>query len=310
LASLQAFLLILLVGGLLACGGGKNTEQKKTTDAKKEGKEDKSGSPYISKEVLSEIITSIPSSLEVTFLIKDLGLKFDKNFLSAMDKASGFKTDFKQALNLGIYSTDLVYANIYSQTQDVLSYLTAVNKLADALNIGEFFDFDQLKKLATSGSEIDTLMLQINLNLERINEHLQKKDRADLTILILTGGWIEALYLTCNLAKKSPHDLLNNRIGDQKVILDQLLLLLSFYEEEYPSVKELKEDLVGLNKVYENIKVTYNYQDNQTKKATPKEEDGILIIEDNVTSKINLTPKDLDKILETITAIRAKVSKT
>ncbi|NJL13616.1 MAG: hypothetical protein HC913_11825 [Microscillaceae bacterium] len=287
----------------MGCNGPakEKTGEELLAESKNQANQDKNQTPAISKEVLSDIVKSIPSPLEISFLIKDLGIRYDKTILNSADNMSNYNTSFKQALNLGIYSTDLGYANIYEQTQDALYYLTAVKNMAEGLKIGRFFDFNTIKELATKSNNLDSLLLVTNTNLERINEHLQESGRADLTILILTGGWLEALYLTCEVAKKQPNELLRNRIGEQKIILEQLLLLLSFYEEN-ESVKDLINELNELQRIYDNVKITYEYEE-----STAEEENGVLIVKDNTTSKINFTEKDLDNILSVSQKIRKKI---
>ncbi len=299
------FIIGLIATLCLACGGGGENAQTSDSDElledTPEEDESKPQTPAISKEVLSDIVKSIPSPLEISFLIRDLGIKYDKSILNSTDNIANYNTSYRQALNLGIYSTDLGYANIYEQTQDALIYLTSVKRMADDLRIGQFFDFQTIRDLATNSNNLDSLLLVTNTNLERINDHLQENGRADMTILILTGGWLEALYLTCEVAKKQPNELLKNRIGEQKIILDQLLLLLSFYEEK-ASIKKLIDDLNELQTIYNNVKITYEYDE-----STTKEENGILYVEDNTSSKINFTAKDLDNILNVSMKIRSKI---
>ncbi len=296
------YMLIACVCLVTACGGGNEQsgdeileESKNTSDSTKVQ------TPAISREVLSDIVKSIPSPLEISFLIKDLGIRYDRSILNASDNSANYNTNYRQALNLGIYSTDLGYANIYEQTQDALNYLSAVRDMAEGLKIGQFFDFNTIKDLATKSDNLDSLLLVTSTNLERINDHLQESGRADLTILILTGGWLEALYLTCEVAKKQPNELLRNRIGEQKLILDQLLLLLSFYEES-PDIKKLIDELNELQNIYENVKITYEFEE-----STTEEENGILVVKDNTRSKINFTEKDLDNILAATIKIRNKI---
>ncbi|TAF67977.1 MAG: hypothetical protein EAZ55_00970 [Cytophagales bacterium] len=258
----------------------------------------------ISTEVLADIVRSIPSPLEISFLIKDLGIQYNKGLLnSTEDKTTNYTTDFKKALNLGVYSADLGYSNIYSQTQDALYFLNSIKKMADGLQIGDFFDFNALKS-AINSNNLDSLLIVTNLNLKRINENLQKRERANLTVLIVTGGWLEMLYITCEVAKKTPNELLNNRIGEQKLILDQLMLLLSIYEEENTKIKELRNELGELQKIYNNVKIEFSQSKDPT---VTKEQNGILIVEDNTSNKINLTDKDLDNILKTTIKIRNKI---
>ncbi len=296
------YMLIACVFFITACGGGnEKSGDEILEESKNKSDSTKVQTPAISREVLSDIVKSIPSPLEISFLIKDLGIRYDRSILNASENSANYNTNYKQALNLGIYSTDLGYANIYEQTQDALNYLSAVRDMAEGLKIGQFFDFNTIKDLATKSDNLDSLLLVTSTNLERINDHLQESGRADLTILILTGGWLEALYLTCEVAKKQPNELLRNRIGEQKLILDQLLLLLSFYEES-PDIKKLIDELNELQNIYENVKITYEFEE-----STTEEENGILVVKDNTLSKINFTEKDLDNILGVTIKIRNKI---
>lgn len=302
---LAAWFLVFLV----SCGGGNKPSgviEDGGTDT--EVTEDTSDDAPIPKDVLNDIISSIPPPIEISFLISDLGVKYDKNILSDPKKADSYNTDFKQALNLGVYSTDLGYANIYRQTQDAVYYLNAVKKMADALDIGEYFDFNTLKDLTTNGDNYDSLIQVTQVNLEQINNHLQEKNKAHLTILILTGGWLEALNTLSQNAKQSSNELLNNRIAEQKIILDQLLLLLSYFEEEYENIKELRTDLSELQKIYDNVKITFSDDSGGDDSSTPMvTDDGIVIPAPNVRSEIKFTAEDLNKITEKSGEIRKKI---
>ncbi len=265
----------------------------------KKTKEKTNSGPAISVEVINDMVNAIPSPLEISFLIKDLNITYDKSVLNTVNKS--YNTPHKQALNLGIYSTDLGYANIYGQNQDAILFLGAVDGITKELKIK--FDSETIRKLASARSSLDTLLLETTKNLNNINNELQEKGRPDLTILILTGGWVESLYLTCEMTKKQPNELLKNRIGEQKIILEQLLLLLSFYEQNNENIRGLIKDFGKLNNVYENVKITYT----NNKEATTTEVDGKLVTEGGPTSEIKLEDKDLDAILESIRAIRKKM---
>lgn len=298
-----AFALCAIVSTTIftACGG---ETQKSGEELLKKNKEEQKTSkgPAVSKEVLADIIKSIPSPIEISFFIKDLQIKYDKTIANSAENVQKYNTNYKQALNLGIYSTDLGYCNIYEQTQDALGYLSAVKDMTTGLKMDQFLDFNTIKKLASSRSNLDSLLLVTTANLEKINEHLQEKGRADLTILILTGGWLESLYLTCAIAKKHANEALFSRIGEQKIILDQLLLLLSFYENT-GNIKSLIEDMNKLQTIYNDVKITYQY-----KQQNVKQQGDQIILEQNTESKIEFTSKDLDNVFKTTKAIREKIT--
>jgi GMP synthase-like glutamine amidotransferase len=114
---------------------------------------------------------------------------------------------------------------------------------------------------------------------------------------------LESLYLTCEVTKKQPNELLKTRIGEQKIILEQLLLLLSFYEQKNENIRNLISDFNKLNKIYENVKITYKNEPQVTKEGP----NGQLITEGGTTSEIQLTEEDLKAVLETVREIRKKV---
>jgi hypothetical protein len=67
--------------------------------------------------------------------------------------------------------------------------------------------------------------------------------------LILTGGWLEALHITCQVAKKNPaNEKLIEKIGEQKIILDNIKLMLEFYTQD-PHIADLHKRVLELEKV-------------------------------------------------------------
>ncbi len=301
----KLFLSILVASTILATSCGKTDTVANGGDSiKKPIKTDTPTKGKLSPEVIKNIIESIPSPAEISFLIKDSGVKYDQSMMNSADNVGNYSTDYKKALNLGIYSTDLGYANIYEQSQDAITLVTAVRDMADGLNIVKFFDFENIRKLAASGSEnLDKLLEETTMNLQKMNDHLQEEDRTDMTVLVLTGGWIESLYLTCKVAKIKTSEELNSRIAEQKITLDQIILLVEHYEAS-PKMKTLREELVALDKIYASIEV--KTIPGESKKV---EKGGTITIEQTGTTEVKMKPGDLDAILAQVTLIRDNITK-
>jgi hypothetical protein len=259
--------------------------------------------PAISEETLKEIIQQIPSPLEISFLIKDIGTKYDRSILNPTDNLSHYNSNFQKAINLGIYGTDLGYTNIFEQNQDGLSYLTGIKELADGLSLGQFFDITTLKRLATNSKNLDSLLLITTQNFEKINQYLQDQKRSNLSILLLTGGWLEALHITCQINQAHPNKALADKIGEQKIIIDQLMLLLSFYEND-PTISNFTKDLKQLHDVYNQIEIVTTYEE-----STFKEVDGVLTVVNNSSSSVKVTEQNLADITKITASIREKVTK-
>lgn len=281
-----------------ACSESKQDKQKEMMAALEQAGD---GGPAIADAAFKNIIASIPSPLEISFLIRDTGGKYNKDMLNSPDNISKYNTNFRRALNLGVYGTDLGYANIYNQNQDALNFLACIRDLADQLNIGQFFDFQTIRKLASSSDNLDSLLLATTINFERINASLQDQKRANLSILILTGGWIEALHITCQVNAIAQNDKLMERIGEQKIILAQLLKLLEYYQKDANFV-QLNSDLKELNLHFEQVKISYINEE-----PTVEEVDGILMVVNKTRSIVEITPEVMAAIANKTVEIRSRI---
>lgn len=255
----------------------------------------------ISDDVIGDLIKSMPSPLEVSMLIKNSGGKYKKDFLNNPDNAANYNNSYKQALNLGVYGTDLGYISIYEETKDALNYLNAIRGLADNMGIGQFYDYETIKRLATNSENIDSLLLITTQNFESINDFLHQKKRSSQSVLLLTGGWLEALHITCQVAKEAKNDKLYEKIGEQKVPFENILIMVDNYNGD-PKVKEFHNDLLELKALYDKIEIVYIHKE-------PKSEvvDGVLMIVDQSSTQIKITEAQVIEISNKVAAIRAKI---
>lgn len=295
-------LMVALVAAVLAgCGSGKKPDEQAFLNSLDSAK---SQGPTIDEEVIGSILQQIPSPLEISVLLKESGTRYNSTILNTPENLSKYNSNYKKALNLGIYGTDLGYTNIYEQNQDGIKYLTSIKSLADGLNIGQFFDIETIGRLATNSKNLDSLLLITTQNFNNINSYLQSQSRANLSVLLLAGGWIEAMQITCQVASKNPKNKdLQEKIGEQKIILENIMLLLSFYKESDENMASLLKDLEELKTAYDKINIVYTY-----KESTMEIVDGVAVIKDNSTTSIQITDQDVNNIKTITDSIRTKIT--
>lgn len=285
---------------LAACGSNKKSDEQAFLETLDSGK---SEGPTISEAVIGDILQQIPSPLEISVLLKESGKKYNSTMLNSADNLPKYNSNYKKALNLGIYGTDLGYTNIYEQNQDGVKYISSIKSLADGLNIGQFFDIETIGRLATNSKNLDSLLLITTQNFNSINHYLQTQGRANLSVLLLTGGWIEAVHITCNVAASDPTNKeLQEKIGEQKVILENIMLLLSFYKDSDQNMASLLTDMSELKAAFDKVNITYTY-----KESTFEVVDGVMVIKDNSTTTIDITPDDINSIRSIIGSVRNKI---
>jgi hypothetical protein len=295
---MRVFLISLLALFFTACGTGKKPDEQaflNSLDSAKSG-------PTIDEEVINSILQQIPSPLEISVLLKESGTKYNASMLNTPDNLSKYNSNYKKALNLGVFGTDLGYTNIYEQNQDGIKYLSSIKSLADGLNIGQFFDIETIGRLATNSKNLDSLLLITTQNFNSINHYLQTQSRASLSVLLLIGGWVEAMQITCQVAAKDTKNKeLQEKIGEQKIILEQIVLLLSFYKDD-ANMASLLNDMNELKVAFDKINITYTY-----KESTMEIIDGVAVIKDNSSTTINVTNEDIEAIRTLTNSIRNKI---
>jgi hypothetical protein len=303
-------LVLFLALGLWACDGtspNNNQEgENQNPDANAErqtGDSTDMATAEMRPEVITDIIQSIPSPLEVSYLIKEIGTSYHRDALNNPDFVDQYTNNYKMALNLGIYSTDLGYANIYDKNQDALNYLNAVKKLADGLRIGEFFDYSTIRKLMQNNGNLDSLLQQTTSNFEKINNELNRQKREYLSILILTGGWLEANYLTTLVYKESENEKLKEKIGEQKIVLDKILQVLKVYRSKQ-NFSGFIADMEELKRAYDNV--TINIKVGQPKMELIGNE---IVMTDTNETVVTITDQDVKKIASLVQSIRDKLIK-
>jgi len=257
----------------------------------------------ISSSVIDEMVQNIASPIETAAVIKGLKIPFNKDIIASTKFAEGFNTNYSKALGLGMYGCDLGYLNMYGKTSLVIDYISTIRTLADGIQVGQFFDFATLKRLATNNENIDSLVFISQQSMTRIDDYLKQNNRSNLSVVIVAGVWIEGLYLTTVVADETKHQKMREAIGDQKEIINLLMLLLNNYKRD-PNIANLIKDFEEIKKLYNDVKITIVIGE-----TTAVEKDGVLTYKQNDIQSIDMSDETLQKIITKVKEVRSKLLK-
>jgi hypothetical protein len=233
-----------------ACQSGQkkdsNKEESKSATSQKIEKEE-------IEEDVREFVYPLPTSFEVTEMLNRIGASYILTLSNSPDNVDKYLTETKQALNLGVYGADLSYASTYNQKQQIISYMEASRKLIDALNISGALSSDVVDKVEQNQDDKDKLVEIITNTFYDTYEYLNVNGRGSVSMLVLAGSWVEALYITTNISE----DTYQNKemvkiVMDQKYSLNKLLDLMKNYESD-TAVKEVLDEMQPLAKVYSMV---------------------------------------------------------
>ena len=243
---------------------------------------------------------ALPSPFQVTSIIKNNSIDFNKTYLNLPDNVSNYTTVFKQSLNVGIYGTDMGYLNIYDQTPDIISYFTVIKKLSEELGLNSAFQTSFIDRIEKNVDNQDSLLFFLTNTYREFDNYLKNSNRKEVGVLIVTGGWIESLYLLANITNENKNRNIINRLGEQKHPLNNLIELLSPYYYKSKEFAWLIDALVDLAYEFDGIIFNYSYE---TSTVIP--EQNLTIIKSN--SNVIISEYHIRTIAQKISTIRNSI---
>lgn len=295
----KSLVLLLLMAILFSCQSKKN----KFSDAGLDMPDslEMAADMQISEEAMDEIVQNVSSPIETAALIKEIGTVFSVDYLATTDYVDRYNTSYQIAMMLGVFGADLGYLNIYDKNTQILEYLSSINKLADGIRVGQFFDFVTLKRLATSRENMDSLMYMSINTFNQMDSYLRENQRGQLSALMITGIWIEGMYLATQVAGDNKDPLLYERIGEQKLNLNNLFLILNAYQSQ-EQIREIIGTLKGIKAEFDQVEITYEMGEPET-----VEQDGMVMIVQNEKSVVHISDEQMQNIIRKTEEVRNKL---
>lgn len=252
----------------------------------------------VSDQAMQNMTQNISSPIETAALIKKLNVDFSREHIASTDDVDHYNTSLEQAIVLGIYGADLGYLNMYGQTSVAINYLTSIKKLANKIKVGQFFDFQTLKRLASNNENIDSLIYISQRNFNQMDTYLRENNRSNLSVLMVAGVWIEGLHLTGQVYRSNPDPELREAIGEQKIMISDLMILLRNFRND-PKFAALTDQYEEIYDLFKKVKITYEQGESEQKVV-----DGRLVIKQNTRSIVNISDELLNEIIQKTTEVR------
>ena len=291
----------LFSAAMLIGGCGADSESTKDADTLKQDTDQKDTVKPDDQSVfmIGGQIFSIPSPVQTAFLIKDVGVPFNSDYVNPAENVANYSSNFSKALNLGVYGADLGYLTIYEQTDGALKYLKSVRGLSKELGLEGAFDEKLAERFSSNIGNQDSMLVFVSDAYRNSDKYLKDNDKNHIAALVLAGGWIESMYIAADAAISSNNSLLIERLGDQKNPLASLIKMIGQYnnDSDYEDLINELEDLYG---IFEGIKYTYEYVPSFT-----DESNKLTTIKSKHT--VEIADGDLEAIIEKIESIRTEI---
>lgn len=193
-------------------------------------------------EEIDKVVHELPPPSEVPYMLQATGADFNPALPNPVENASKYMNSMdKSALNLGGYATDIGYLTSNDKTQEALKYMEVCQKLADKVGISSAFDLDMMERFEKNLGNKDSLSNLINIAITMAEDKLEDSDKLNMVAMILSGSYIEGLYLSVMVIDTYPNDLLSE--DSRNLILEPLMRVIIDQEKSLIDIIALLKDI-------------------------------------------------------------------
>ena len=240
---------ILLAGiFLLSITACKNRQSNEGASTVPDTRKDYDNKADVIKEI-SEY--PLPTSFDVTKLLVEAGDSYILNLCNPVANVNRYISLKSKALNLGVYGADLSYAATYNQAQETIQYLDVSRELLADLEIEAGFNENMVTSVEHNLDHVDSLIIIISDSFYKTYEYLASNEQDDMSILVMAGSWIEALYITTQISLISKDNTeIIDIIANQNASLEKLLEVMAPISV-IDTGADVFEGLTGLLEIYQ-----------------------------------------------------------
>lgn len=246
----------------------------------------------IEEESTSEVVEDhmfyqVPTPNELFAVLKNAEVAYNRENLNDISNVNKYETKASKALNFGVYTADLAYITSLGQMDDASKFFETIRNLSKDLEIENAVDEVILKRLQSNleNSNADSLFYLSNETYYNAYSYLEENDRRDVLAMIVVGGWIEGLNIILNLEPYSDGSEVCQRIADQKLTLENLMIFTSTIEND--QLSEIVGELSAIEEVFNSEIIEEEAEAEVTEFTSSESEDGVMIFGGGVSSSIS-----------------------
>ncbi len=247
----------------------------------------------------------IPSPEDMFGFSDDKALIYNPKLLNPKTNIDKYMDTRAKELNFGIYSADMAYSAAFHKYQESVEYLKTVRELSNDIGLSAVFDESLIKRIDNIINDKDSLKRVTSDSYYDIVRYLEKNDRKRSLALIVTGGWLESMYVVTNLVtefKEKSGSI--QRIADQKQVFDNLLKYLNQQGAD-ENIQATIKDLEPVKAAYDKIEEVSTGNADNTDNANAANKTQIVV---GGSKKVVITAEQYKALKEAISTVRNKLT--
>ena len=245
--------LIALSLVFISCGG--NSEDEKNTHS--DGLDS-----TLTPDTLSlvsnddnEVTYNLPSALQIAYVFKKSGAGFVPALLN--DKANSNKyntSDYKRAVNFGVYSADLSYCLFNKKYQESKEYLKACKDMGSYLGLNQAFESDNMAQRFDKNIAIEDSVIKIVSSVQlKTDLMFEQNKQKHITVIAFTGAWTESMYIALEVYAKDKNKKVLGSLLEQLLLSETIIKALKSHQASESEIPNLISSVEKINSEFNAI---------------------------------------------------------
>jgi hypothetical protein len=287
---------------LFAC----SSPQSENSSSDEVSDDDKS--EMVANDMSSEDVSAfyqVPTPNELFAVLKNTTTTYNKEILNDISNKDNYNTKILRGLNFGVYAADLAYASSMGNIEDATQIFETIRVLSQQLQIENALDEVILQRIKSNkeSSNADSLFYLSNEVYYNAYSYLENNKRSDVLGMIVLGGWIEGLNIILNLGDYQEDSEVVQRIADQKLTLENLLIFISRIDDQ-----ELNKVVANLSPIEEVFKsVVEETEESELSTSTFTDANGETVAMFGGGSSITVTKDQFDQLKNIVEELRNSI---
>jgi len=247
----------------------------------------------------ASVVFLLPSPGEILERFYNAEIPYTPELLNNPENKDKYIGSKAQALNLGVYITDMAYSALFERSSETVGYLESIQSLSSDAGISSTIFESLLVRSKANAGKIDSLVTISNEAFGNMLEFLETGGREITVAQISAGAYIECMYIALqSIEEYSEDDKTLELLTDMKYPMENLLA-------KAKSTGNSEDNSVIVNYLNQISLIFNELETRNSKTVVTQTKPGSITISGGDQTKI--TKADFDKLKSKVNKIRSSV---
>ena len=207
---------------------------------------------YVEEE---DVFYNLRSALQIAYVFKKSNATFNSKFINSANNTAKYNiSNYKRAVNFGVYSSDLAYIIFNKKYQESKNYLKACKDVGGYLGINQAFESDNIAQRFDSNISNEDSLVKIVSDVQLKTDALfEQNKQKHITVLAFAGAWAESIYIANESYQLQKSNKILACLVEQILLSETIIKALKHCEGKEPEIKNLKTEIETIYNIFSAI---------------------------------------------------------